>query len=111
MDSSPDKTRDILQQNFLFLMEHMDFTILMLCFLYAHEDSIIDKLFMEDYMHTTPSKRKFDLLMHLSKMGQKGMKALVQGLVYTGQKHLADVLDREISTEFYVNRSNYHPSF
>lgn len=111
MDSNSKEMRDTLRSHFLFLMKHMNYDIMLLCFLYAHEDGIIGTLFMEDYFASLPSKRNFDLLLHVSKKGKKGIKAFIEGLVYTNQKHIADMLDVEISTAFYESRKSYHPSF
>lgn len=111
MESDAKTQRECLRTHFLFLIKHMTFDIMLLCFLYSHEDGIIGTGFMEDYFSSLPTKRNFDLLLRISKCGPKGFKALVQGLVFTRQKYLADMLDSEISTEFHGKRLTYFPSF
>ena len=111
MESDAKAQRECLRTHFLFLMKHMSFDIMLLCFFYSFEDGIISTGFMEDYFASLPTKRNFNLLLLISKSGPKSFKALVQGLVFTRQKHLADMLDSEISTEFYGKRTIYSPSF
>ena len=111
MDSDGKEARESVRIHFLFLMKNMHFSLTLLCFLYSYKEPIIDRLFMEDYMASIPSKRNFDLLMRISKTGKKGLKALIEGLLFSNQKHIADVLDLEISTDFYDKRKTYFPRF
>lgn len=107
----------LFRKHILNLLINMEVDVKFLVFLYSFRDGehdVLDKMHMQDFAsehYTSRSKQKYDLLMHLYGKGYDGLKALVQALVFTGQKYLADEVHLGISQAFWSRRNQHYPRF
>ena len=108
-----DLTESTLRKHTLNILVNIDVDATFLCFLYSYPQAkIIDKLFMEDLMAIQSKiKRAFHLLMHIHRRGKQGFQALVEAMVYTEQRYLADQIDAEIAKKFWERRETHYPPF
>lgn len=107
--------QEVIRRHMVNLVLNLDVETLFLVYLYSYPDGeILDRSRMLDFAsdrYTSRAKLKFDLLMHLSRKGHEGVKALVHAMVFTGQKYLADQVHPEMSEEFWARRNQHYPRF
>lgn len=105
------------RKHFLFLLVNMEVDVRFLVYLYSYREGdreVLDRNEMQNFASercTNCLRQKYDLIMHLYTKGYHGLKALVQALVFTDQKYLADEVHQGISQAFWNRRAQHYPRF
>ena len=109
--------KETFRKHFLRLLLNVRVDLVFLIFLYSYEDGMLDKFHLQLYMkqnfHGSELQEFgiYELLMYLSTRGHKGLKAFVEGMVFTDQFRLANEIEPDIAKQFLDKREEYNPSF